>query len=264
MNYHELSNLEQLIYYLRVSMCWECQHALTWYSVSESKPSCHQAISYGWGLIRGSTDEEFTSKFTLIVSRIYFLAVTGQRSPLATRSLLQSLVRLFHGNLLSHSWQGKERLPASLLGVLHNGIEYYYAFCHVLLVRSQSQDISIHKEGRLCESMSTRGWGSRVCQPQAVSLFTASRKWTPGIPDVSISVNIPRPFTSLGIYICICMWLKCPLLPHLSSNSSPVCFTLEKFNQTLLCNTSVLRAHIYGHAHYLSISVQYSRLQNRA
>ena len=87
------------------------------------------------------------------------------------------------------------------------------------------------------EGMNTREWRSRVCQPQTVSLFTVSRKWTPGTPDVSISVNIPCPFTSLEIYICICIWLKCPPLLHLSSNSSPVSFTLEKCNQTLVCNT---------------------------
>lgn len=136
-NLRELSNLKQLIYYLMVSMlgAWACLSMVFCISLNQ--------VAIKLSAVAGVPSEaplreKFTSKFTLLLSRNYFLVVIGQRSPSATRRLLKFLVHLLHCNLLSHGQQGKERLPASLLGVLYNGIEYYRGFCHVLLVRSQS------------------------------------------------------------------------------------------------------------------------------
>lgn len=136
-NLRELSNLKQLIYYLMVSMlgAWACLSMVFCISLNQ--------VAIKLSAVAGIPSEaplreKFSSKFTLILSRNYFLVVIGQRSPSATRCLLKFLVHLLHGNLLSHDHQGKERLPASLPGVLYNGIEYYHGFCYVLLVRSQS------------------------------------------------------------------------------------------------------------------------------
>lgn len=125
-SYHQLSNLKQLIYYLPVSVCWECGHALAWYSASEPQPSCHQAISCCWVSSEAQLRKNVLLSSRWLAAECISLRLQAQGLPrllTASCSFLSCELPLTSRRLPSHSQQGKERLFTSLLRVLGNGIE---------------------------------------------------------------------------------------------------------------------------------------------